>query len=31
VKELFELSEAAGLYLPEVMVIPQLHKLMGIH
>lgn len=31
VKELFELSEAAGLYLPEVMVIPQVHKFMGIH
>jgi 7-carboxy-7-deazaguanine synthase len=31
VKELFDFSEVAGLFLPEVMVIPQLHKLMGIH
>jgi len=30
VKELFELSETAGLYLPEVMVIPQVHKFMRI-
>ncbi len=31
VKELFELSATAGLYLQHVMVIPQVHKFMGIH
>ena len=30
IEELFVLSETAGLYLPEVMVIPQLHKFLGI-
>ncbi len=31
IKELFELSEVAGLYLHHIMVIPQLHKFLGIH
>jgi len=30
VKELFELSATAGRYLEHVMVIPQVHKVMGI-
>jgi len=31
IKELFALSEVAGLYLHHVMIIPQLHKFLGIH
>jgi len=31
IKELFELSEVAGLYLHHVMVIPQVHTFWGIH
>lgn len=31
IKELFALSETAGLFLRHVMVIPQLHKFMRIH
>ncbi|HID19545.1 MAG TPA: hypothetical protein EYP28_01185 [Methanophagales archaeon] len=30
IKELFALSETAGTFLPDVMVIPQVHKILRI-
>jgi 7-carboxy-7-deazaguanine synthase len=31
IKELFAISEIAGAFLPDVMVIPQVHKILRIH